>query len=104
MDDQALSLQQVAKLLNMSYGAVYNNRYRWGAFQMEGSRVWRIYKSDLEKNRKKQNNVCRLEMQVGDKEYKKCRSIKNRMVSGGLISEHLAVKELDTLLKRLKKN
>ncbi|MGF7433089.1 helix-turn-helix domain-containing protein [Pasteurella bettyae] len=104
MDDQALSLQQVAKLLNMSYGAVYNNRYRWGAFQMAGSRVWRIYKSDLEKNRKKQNNVCRLEMQVGDKEDKRCRSTKNQMVSGGLISGRRVDKELDTLLKRLKGN
>ncbi|TCJ96189.1 hypothetical protein EV694_1741 [Volucribacter psittacicida] len=101
--EQALSIQDVADLLKMSYSAVYNNRERWGFFRMEGSRIWRIYKADLEKNRKKQNNVCRLEMQVGDKELQ-CRSTKKQMVSGGLISERRVAKELDTLLKQLKGN
>ncbi|TFJ89143.1 DNA-binding protein [Lonepinella koalarum] len=102
--EQAISLQTVSKMLNMSYSAVYNNRLRWGAFQMEGSRLWRIFPSVLEKHCKKQNNVCRLEIQVGDKEHLTCRSTKNQTVSGGLISERQAVKELDTLLKRLKKS
>ncbi|MDA3977680.1 DNA-binding protein [Gallibacterium sp. AGMB14963] len=101
--EQALSLKKAAKLLDMSYDAVYNHRHKWGFFKMPGSRLWRIYYSDLEKIREKQNNVCRLEMQVGDKE-KQCRSTKKKMVYGGLISGHRADKELDALLKRLKGN
>ncbi|MGV6989617.1 helix-turn-helix domain-containing protein [Testudinibacter sp. P80/BLE/0925] len=102
--EKALTINDVAEMLSLSYGTVYNHRYKWGFFKMEGSRIWRIYQSDLEKNRKKQNNVCRLEMQVGDKENPKCRSTKHQVVSGGLISERRAVRELDALLKQLKKN
>ena len=70
---------------------------------MEDSRSWRIYPSDLDQGRKNRNNVCRLEVQIGNKEIK-CRSIKNQVVSGGLTSQRRADKELDTRLWRPKIN
>ncbi|OOF59328.1 hypothetical protein [Rodentibacter myodis] len=63
--EQTLTIAEVAKLLKMSYGYVFSKRKLWGFFQMEGSRVWRVFESDLAKYRKKSQNVSRQDTQYG---------------------------------------
>ncbi|MDU8925616.1 helix-turn-helix domain-containing protein [Pasteurellaceae bacterium LIM206] len=95
--EKALTLKEVAELLNMSYAAVYNHRHQWGAFQMEGSSAWRIYPSDLENARKKKNNVFRLARLTPSTGEKQCQST-NEKTSIGWILPHQVEKELDDLL------
>ncbi|MCO4167115.1 MULTISPECIES: helix-turn-helix domain-containing protein [Actinobacillus] len=98
--EQTLSLQDVAVLLNLSYRTVYNNRFRWGAFKMQGSRVWRIYRSDLEKHKQHVDNDLQV-ISVGRKKDNLCRSTNEKTAqSGGLMLLRQAEAELDALLKR----
>ena len=101
--EQTLTIKQTAKLLNLSYSAVFNHRHKWGFFQMEGSNIWLVEKSVLEQRRKKQNNLY-CDVQVGDYsvENRKCRSEKINTAYGKSILPHRAEKELDALLKQLK--
>ena len=68
--NRTLTIQEVADLLNLSYSTVFAHRLKWGFFQMEGSRAWRVFREDLDRCRKRKNNVIRL---VGLTEYKKWR-------------------------------
>ncbi|OOH92159.1 DNA-binding protein [Pasteurellaceae bacterium 15-036681] len=95
---ETLSIKQVASILNVSYGTVFNHRHQWGFYKMEGSRLWRIDKTDLDLLKKRSNNDRGLVLSVG--EEKLCRSEKEE-TSITLTSIPLAVKELDALLKRL---
>ncbi len=101
--EEALTIKQAAKRLNLSYSTVYQQRLNWGFFRMNGSSVWRIYPSELDRNRQEMQNTSRLGVLVGDKE-KKCRSEKTKMASGKLISPHRTASEFDAVVKRLTKN
>ena len=101
---EALTIKQAAELLNLSYYTVYAHKQDWGFFQMEDSRVWRVYKSDLDQKRKKQNNTIRPCDRVGDKEKTKCRSEKIKTVSGKLTLPHRVASEFDAGGKRLTRN
>ncbi|TNH06507.1 helix-turn-helix domain-containing protein [Testudinibacter sp. TR-2022] len=102
--EEALTIKQAAKLLNLSYNTVYARKRDWGFFQMAGVRGWRVYKSDLDRQRQKENNSSRLCVQVGEQEKRKCRSEKTKTVSGKLISRHRQGSAFDALVKRLKKS
>ncbi|GAB1661259.1 DNA-binding protein [Mannheimia haemolytica] len=95
---ETLSIKQVANILNVSYWTVFNNRHRWGFYQMDGSRLWRVDKSNLDLLKKRSNNDRGLALSVG--EEKLCRSEKE-VTSITLTSTPLVEKELDALLKQL---
>ncbi|MCI5763149.1 helix-turn-helix domain-containing protein [Actinobacillus porcinus] len=100
MNNKTLTIQEVADLLNLSYRTVYSHRFRWGFFQMEGSRVWRVFENDLEKCRKKKNNVIRLVRSANNKKeggVEICRSIKEEISIGSTLPPRVA-SELDRLL------
>ena len=40
--EQTLTIRDVAKCLNLSETTVRKNKLKWGFFQMEGSRMWRV--------------------------------------------------------------
>ena len=46
MTEQALTLQEAAKALNLSYSTVFGKRHSIG-FRLPGSRVWRVWPSSL---------------------------------------------------------
>ncbi|QIA76702.1 helix-turn-helix domain-containing protein [Rodentibacter caecimuris] len=102
--EQTLTIQQVAKELNISETSIRKNLINWGFFRMEGSRVWRVYPSDLVKNRRKENNMRRLCVQVGDSEKRKCRSEKTNSAYGKSILPRRVASEFDAVVKRLKRN
>lgn len=95
--EETLSIKQAAKHLGMCYSTVYSHRLDWGFFQMKGSKLWRIHKSDLEQLKKRSNNTGRLALSVD--EVTLCRS-SNEMkpAHGGWILPHQTAKELDALL------
>ncbi|MGX2956381.1 helix-turn-helix domain-containing protein [Ursidibacter arcticus] len=95
---ETLSIKQVASILNVSYGTVFNHRHKWGFYKIKGSRLWRIDKTDLDLLKNRSNNDRGLALSVG--EEKLCRSEREE-TSITLTSIPLAVKELDGLLKRL---
>lgn len=95
---EALSIKQVANILNLSYRTVFNHRHKWGFYKMEGSRLWRMDKTDLDLLKKRSNNSRGLALSVG--EEKLCRSEKEE-TSITLTSTPLVVRELDELLKQL---
>lgn len=97
---ETLTIKDVAKLLKLSYSTVYNNRSNWGFFKVDGVRGWRIYKTDLDKIRQKQNNVVRSGVRIGDKE-RICRSAKTNMVFGKSTLPRRQGNELDRLVARL---
>ncbi|MCR1838501.1 DNA-binding protein [Rodentibacter caecimuris] len=100
--EQTLTVKQAAKLLNLSYSTVFARKKEWGFFQMKSSKIWLVEKSVLEQSKKKKNNLCR-DIQVGDSEKRKCRSENQKTGYGKSILPHRAEKELDALLKQLKK-
>ncbi|THA05472.1 helix-turn-helix domain-containing protein [Rodentibacter pneumotropicus] len=102
--EETLTIKQVAKYLNLKERTVRNHIYDWGFFKMAGSRVWRVYPSDLVKNRRKENNMRRLCVQVGDSEKRKCRSEKTNSAYGKSILPRRAASEFDAVVKRLKRN
>ncbi|WP_147285444.1 helix-turn-helix domain-containing protein [Phocoenobacter uteri] len=99
--EEALSIQEVADKLKMHYQTVYEKRHKWGFFQMEGSRVWRVYPSVLEQKRKKQASIGRLVSITDLMGEQQCHSTNENQVSGGLVSQRHQAKELDALLKQL---
>ncbi|MEK6418467.1 MAG: hypothetical protein V4801_02605 [Burkholderia gladioli] len=98
--ETALTLQQVADRLQLSYGTVFSMRQRIG-FRLPGSRVWRVWPSRLADLSEKRNNLTRLSLRVGGEAACQSESAKAPM-SGSLISGRQAEKEFDVLLKRLK--
>lgn len=58
--ERTLTIKEVADLLNLSYSTVFAHRFKWGFFQMEGSKAWRVFREDLDRCRKRKNNVIRL--------------------------------------------
>lgn len=94
--EMALTLQQVAERLQLSYGTVFAMRHQIG-FRLPGSRVWRVWPEHLAEFSKKRNNLTRLSLRVGGEN--ECPSAKTQIpVSGGLISARKASRELDALL------
>lgn len=99
-NNRTLTIKEVADLFKLNYSTVYAHRIKWGFFQMEGSRVWRVFPDDLENARKKKNNVIRLVRSATNKQGdEQCRSIKETM-SIGLTLPHQVANELDRLLAR----
>ncbi|MCY1225415.1 hypothetical protein D9M72_376070 [compost metagenome] len=101
-DETALTLQEAAARLNLSYSTVFAQRQRIG-FRLPGSRVWRVWPSRLAALTEKRSNLTRLHLRVsGDTT---CPSTDVMMVkSGGRASARQAARELDNLLaQRTKK-
>lgn len=51
--ERTLTIKEVADLLNLSYSTVFAHRFKWGFFQMEGSKAWRVFREDLDRCRKR---------------------------------------------------
>lgn len=62
-DEKALTLQEVAAQMQMSYSAVYAKRHQIG-FRLPGSRVWRVWPSRLAELTQPRYNVTRLSLRV----------------------------------------
>ena len=63
-EEIALTLQEAAARLNLSYSTVFAQRERIG-FRLPGSRVWRVWPSRLAELGQKRNNLTRLAVRVG---------------------------------------
>ncbi|MDN7763032.1 MULTISPECIES: hypothetical protein [Burkholderia cepacia complex] len=98
--ETALTLQQVAERMQLSYSTVFSMRKQIG-FRLPGSRVWRVWPSRLAGLSEKRNNLTRLSLRVGGENACQSASVKVP-VSGSSISGRQAAKELDDLLKQLK--
>ncbi|BFU60731.1 MULTISPECIES: helix-turn-helix domain-containing protein [Rodentibacter] len=98
-NDRTLTIREVADLLNLSYNTVFAHRLKWGFFQMEGSRVWRVFREDLDHCRKRKNNVIRLvgltDTKNGGKD--RCQSSREAMYIGSTL-QHQVANELDEAL------
>ncbi|MDN7729193.1 hypothetical protein QZM48_04125 [Burkholderia orbicola] len=94
----ALTLQQVADRLQLSYSTVFAMRKQIG-FRMPGSRVWRVWPSQLACMSERSNNLTRLSLRVGGET--ECQSAKTKNpVSGISTSARQAAKEFAALLKQ----
>ncbi|WP_241300568.1 hypothetical protein [Burkholderia stabilis] len=99
-DETALTLQQVAERMQLSYSTVFSMRKQIG-FRLPGSRVWRVWPSRLASISEKRNNLTRLSLRVGGENG--CQSADVKVPGSGLsTSARQAAKELDDLLKQLK--
>ncbi|KAG1078628.1 hypothetical protein G6F40_016629 [Rhizopus arrhizus] len=97
-EEIALTLQEAAARLNLSYSTVFAQRERIG-FRLPGSRVWRVWPSRLAELGQKRNNLTRLAVRVGGVE--ECPSAKiPSPASLNLTSARQAASELDALLGR----
>lgn len=97
--DRTLTIKEVADLLNLSYSTVFAHRLKWGFFQMEGSRAWRVFREDLDRCRKRKNNVIRLVGLTDKKDGGKdrCQSTKEAILIGSTL-QHRVANELDAAL------
>jgi len=95
-EEEALTLKQAAKRLNVSYGTVYARRFKI-AWQIPDSNRWRVWPSTLAALKPQQYNVTRL-APPSDTE-KLCQS-DYAVKRGGSTSARRAASELDTLLER----
>ena len=103
--EQLLTIRDVARYLNLSETTVRKNRYKWGFFRIKGTRVWRIYREDLDRNRKKAENLADLYAKVGEtQEKQKCRSAKTKTACGKSILLRQAASEFDAAVKQLTKD
>lgn len=93
--ETAISLQDAARRLGVSYQTVWQRRGDI-AFRLPGSRIWRVWPSRLASLSERQYKVTRLTLR-SDME-KSCRS-DNAAILGGSISARQAASELDDLLK-----
>ena len=95
-NETALTLQEAAARLNLSYSTVFAQRERIG-FRLPGSRVWRVWPSRLAELGQKSNNLTRLAVRVGGVD--ECQSANTPIpASGGSIYARQAASELDVLL------
>lgn len=97
--ERTLTIKEVAHLLNLSYSTVFAHRFKWGFFQMEGSKAWRVFREDLDRCRKRKNNVIRLvgltDIKNGGKN--KCQSTREEVHIGSIL-QHRVANELDEAL------
>jgi hypothetical protein len=94
--ETAITLQEAADRLHLSYSTVFAHREKIG-FRLPGSRVWRVWPSELAALTEKRSNLTRLHLRVGGET--ECQSAKiPTPASGGLTSARQAAKELDALL------
>ncbi len=101
MDETAISLKEAARILGLSYQTVFERRAQIG-FRLPGSRVWRVWPSQLANLTRRQYNVTRLALRSDNTGASECRS-DSVMVSGGSIYARQAANELDDLLARVTK-
>ena len=96
VEEEALTLRQAAKRLNVSYSTIFNYRKELG-FQLRARGAWRIWPSRLAAFTEKGNNVTQLSLRVVGETP--CPSAKMKpQVSGKSISASQASRELDALL------
>lgn len=105
MNETALTLQEAAKVLNLSYSTIFARRHEIG-FRIPGSRLWRVWPATLA-NLSNRSKLVPLSLRVVG--VNECQSTNiPKVAPGGWISRHQTVKELDALLaqptKRLRKN
>ncbi len=98
MNETALTLQEAADRLHLSYSTVFAARHKIG-FRLPGSRVWRVWPSQLAALTEKRSNLTRLNLRVG--EENECQSVETKgPASGKSTSGYRASRELDVLLAR----
>lgn len=96
--ETALTLQQVAERMQLSYSTVFSMRKQIG-FRLPGSRVWRVWPSRLAGLSEKRNNLTRLSLRVGGENG--CQSADVKAPGSGLsTSARQAAKEFAALLKQ----
>lgn len=100
VDEKALTLQQAAKRLNVSYSTIFSYRKELG-FQLRARGAWRIWPSRLAAFTEKNNNGTLLSLRVVGEAICPSAKMKPR-VSGKSISASLASRELDALLAQRK--
>lgn len=97
-EERALTLQEAAERLHLSYSTIFAKRAEIG-FRLPGSRVWRVWPSKLAALTEKRSNVTRLSLRVGG--VNECPSVSTPIPApGGSISARQAANELDVLLGR----
>ncbi|GLK96362.1 hypothetical protein GCM10008164_41040 [Achromobacter xylosoxidans] len=95
-DEKALTLQEAAKRLNVSYSTIFSYRKEIG-FQLKARGAWRIWPSRLAAFSEKNNNVTQLSLRVVGEDQ--CPSAKMKhQVSGKWTSASRVSRELDALL------
>jgi|SRR5690625_4988295 len=95
--ERALTLKQAAEILGVSYYTLFRRRHQI-AFRIPGVRVWRVWPSTIAALSKKRSNLIRLSLRHGQ-EKRQCLFAKEKaQLTGGLISQRQAAKELDSLL------
>ena len=95
MTEQALTLQEAAKALNLSYSTVFGKRHSIG-FRLPGSRVWRVWPSSLA-NLSNRSTLVPLSLRAVEENA--CLSSNTpSLENGGWTSRPQAVKELNDLL------
>ncbi|KAG1244149.1 hypothetical protein G6F65_021972 [Rhizopus arrhizus] len=96
MDEKALTLQEAAERLNISYSTIFGYRNVLG-FQLRARGAWRIWPSRLAAFSEKNNNGTQLSLRVVGEEQ--CPSAKMKFqVSGSWTSASRVSRELDALL------
>jgi len=95
----AISLREAARRLGLSYQTIFERREQIG-FRLPGSRVWRVWPSQLANLTQRRYNVTRLALRSDTTGASECRydSVK---VSGGSIYARQAASELDDLLAQV---
>ncbi|MEI6117652.1 MAG: hypothetical protein WCP99_24190, partial [Burkholderiales bacterium] len=97
MNENAISLQEAAAVLNLSYSTIFARRFEIG-FRIPGSRIWRVWPSTLS-NLSNQAKLIPLSLRAV--EEKVCQSSNTHCQAlGGSISLPQAARELDALLAR----
>lgn len=100
IDESALTLQEAADRLHLSYSAIFAKRHQIG-FRLPGSRIWRVWPSRLAELSAPRSNVTRLSLRVAEGNSWQSEKTK-RPASGTLTSARQMVNEFDALLKREK--
>ncbi|MBR8070400.1 hypothetical protein KDX14_12870 [Burkholderia cenocepacia] len=96
--ETALTLQQVADRLQLSYSTVFAMRKKIG-FRLPGSRLWRVWPARLAELTETRDNPHRLSLRVGKED--KCQSEKIKSPASTMsTSARQAVKEFAALLKQ----
>ena len=97
--EKALTLKEAAEKLGVSYHTIFSRRHKLG-FRLPGSRIWRIWPSQLAEYTRPRNNVFRLSLRADDRSNSSWQSENTRSRASGIsTSLRQAEKELDALLE-----
>src|SRR5690625_7527685 len=66
MTERAVTIKEAAEKLGVSYYTVFSRRHKLGV-RLPGSRIWRIWPSQLAEYTRPRNNVFRLSLRADDR-------------------------------------